>query len=783
LGRLFLSYAREDAATASLVARNLERAGHTIWWDRHLGGGARFAKEIAAALKDAEAVLVLWSQHSIDSSWVQDEAGEGRDSGRLVPVSIDGSIPPLGFRQFQSVSLTGWRGRRNSAAFKVLEQAIEATLKGERIESPPPPATAKWSPSGWRARAALGGVFAVLALAVTAWLLDWNPLRRPVQGPISVAVLPFDAIPPDQTNTPFAEGLSEEISGGLARNPRLQMIGRTSAAMFRDSDSDAKTIGRKLRVAYLLDGTVRRAGKQIRVGVELVRADDGVRLWQRNYHGTLDDIFAIQDRIGQSVEGQLRAKFVGDEGVTARSLATRGDVYAYYLTARGLLREPGKFAGSREESIATAIDLLRSAVAQDPNYAPAWAQLSGAYLVRREISPKFDAAKDRQQAIIYADRALALAPQLAEAHYAKARTLVGPEGRSPENLRGLQTAARLDPNNADVWFSLGNYYDWLGDFDAQLAARRKAVALEPLWLFGFVPAIDTAWNLGFEEEARRYAEHVERDGLPAPFQAQMTRGSMAELNGDPSLELAQGLAARRSAEAGFKMFPNFLIGGALRATGDLDRARRFWAEYEVDDRAWKLWHGQPPSAGELASMSRDPAPVWANYPLLSTLLKSLVNDGRSAEVVDIYRRRFGAPEKMQLYPGGHVDFIEDAATVATALRDVGNGEEADRILRLARQGIDERLRRGRVPRSYHFRAALVAAAQGDDRIALAWLAKSASNKWWYGREDALPDISQEPAFRRLKGNPQFEAIAQRQRAWQAKERREMAPLLAQLDKP
>ena len=84
MGRLFLSYAREDAATASLVARNLERAGHTIWWDRHLGGGARFAKEIAAALKDAEAVLVLWSQHSIDSSWVQDEAGEGRDSGRLV---------------------------------------------------------------------------------------------------------------------------------------------------------------------------------------------------------------------------------------------------------------------------------------------------------------------------------------------------------------------------------------------------------------------------------------------------------------------------------------------------------------------------------------------------------------------------------------------------------------------------------------------------------------------------------------------------------------------------
>ena len=151
------------------------------------------------------------------------------------------------------------------------------------------------------------------------------------------------------------------------------MIGRTSAATFKDSD--AETIGRKLAVAYLLDGTVRRAGKQVRVGVELIRASDGVRLWRHRYSGTIDDIFAIQDQIGQSVEGKLRASFVGKEGVTARSLATRGDVYDYYLTARGLLREPGKFTGTREESIDTAIALLRKATALDPNYAPAWAQL------------------------------------------------------------------------------------------------------------------------------------------------------------------------------------------------------------------------------------------------------------------------------------------------------------------------------------------------------------------------------------------------------------------------
>ena len=779
MARLFLSYAREDVATASLVARNLERAGHTIWWDRHVGGGARFAKEIASALKDAEAVVVLWSQHSIDSSWVQDEAAEGRDGGRLVPVSIDGSIPPLGFRQFQSVDLAGWRGRRNAAAFRILEQAIDSALKGERIEAPARPVTRKWSPSGWRIRAATGVALVLLALAIAAWLSGWNPLRAP-DGPIAVAVLPFDAIPADPANTPFAEGLSEEISGELARNPRLQMIGRTSAAMFKDSDADATTIGRKLRVAYLLDGTVRRAGKQVRVGVELVRASDGVRLWRRSYNGTIDDIFAIQDRIGQSVEGQLRASFVGKEGVTARSLATRGDVYGYYLTARGLLREPGNFAGSREESIERAEALLRNAVALDPNYAPAWAQLSGTYLVRGELG--MGGTRNLQQAAAaYADRALSLSPQLAEAHYAKARTQVRSEGRSEANLRGLQTAARLDPNNADVWFSLGNYYNWSGDFEAELAARRKAVALEPLWLFAFAPAMQSAWDLGLEKEAWRYARRVEQDGLPSPFQAHMTRGFMAELNGNLSLALAEGLAARRTAEAGYKMFPSFLFGGALRAAGDHTRARRFWPQYEVDDIVWKLWHGQPPSARELASLSRDPIRLWGNDVIVPPLLKSLVNHGRATEVVDLYRRRFGSPEKLQPYPGGHMDFVPDAATMAVALRDVGMNEEADRMLKLARQAVDARLRRGRVPRQYFYRAALVAAAQREDRTALEWLAKADASKWWYAKEFALPDIADEPAFRKLRDNPRFQAIAQRQRAWQAKERREIAPLLAQLD--
>ena len=107
MGRVFLSYSRDDAEAAQMLAEAIADAGHEVWWDRHLHGGARFASEIDRALQDAEAVVVLWSKSAILSSWVQDEAVEGRDSGRLVPVTLDGSKPPLGFRQFQCVDLSG----------------------------------------------------------------------------------------------------------------------------------------------------------------------------------------------------------------------------------------------------------------------------------------------------------------------------------------------------------------------------------------------------------------------------------------------------------------------------------------------------------------------------------------------------------------------------------------------------------------------------------------------------------------------------------------------------
>src|SRR5690349_5203026 len=115
MASVFLSYDHEDEARAAAIAAALEQHGHTVWWDRQIHGGAEYDSAIQTAVEQADAVVVLWSARSVRSAWVRDEAAEGRDRGRLVPVLIDDSKPPMGFRQFQTLDLSGWTGGKRIA--------------------------------------------------------------------------------------------------------------------------------------------------------------------------------------------------------------------------------------------------------------------------------------------------------------------------------------------------------------------------------------------------------------------------------------------------------------------------------------------------------------------------------------------------------------------------------------------------------------------------------------------------------------------------------------------
>ncbi len=189
MASVFLSYDREDADKARVLAQALERAGHSVWWDEHIKAGAQYNKEIDRALKEADAVVVLWSERSVDSAWVRDEAAAGRDSGRLIPVSLDDVEPPLGFRQYQTIDLASARGRGRSGALKQLVGAVEALGRPIAIKAPDDDDAAR--PRLGRKLPLMAVALAVLVLAgAAAGILLWRPWAS--AGVPVVAVRPAD---------------------------------------------------------------------------------------------------------------------------------------------------------------------------------------------------------------------------------------------------------------------------------------------------------------------------------------------------------------------------------------------------------------------------------------------------------------------------------------------------------------------------------------------------------------------------------------------------------------
>ena len=192
---VFLSYDHEDVALALPLVRAFENAGHTVWFDRQVHGGAQYSRKIEQALEEADAVVVLWTARSLDSAWVRDEAAEGRDRGKLVPLSLGGVTPPMGFRQFQTVDLGLWKGRGKVPRLRELLEAIRSQA-GEAAAERHTQAVVK-GPALSAARQVNGsyiGAATVLSLGVVG---GWWLLQRS-EAPLVVAVQSADPSPQSQ---------------------------------------------------------------------------------------------------------------------------------------------------------------------------------------------------------------------------------------------------------------------------------------------------------------------------------------------------------------------------------------------------------------------------------------------------------------------------------------------------------------------------------------------------------------------------------------------------------
>jgi hypothetical protein len=241
---VFLSYARADREQVARLAAALEAAGLDVWWDTLIEGGAEFAKSIESSLAKCHAVVACWSHSSVASDWVLDEAGRGRELHKLVPVTLDGAEPPLGFRQYHAIDLSRWRGEAAATEIAAVVRGIAAATRrttephAHPHRHPHRPARAA-RVSRRRLIAMAAGVTGLSAAGLATWRF-W-PFRAAAPGPTSVAVLPFLNLSGSAGQDYFSDGLAEELRATLARNAALQVMAQASSRQFRERKQDAVT--------------------------------------------------------------------------------------------------------------------------------------------------------------------------------------------------------------------------------------------------------------------------------------------------------------------------------------------------------------------------------------------------------------------------------------------------------------------------------------------------------------------------------------------------------------
>lgn len=469
---VFLSYARADRKRVEPIAQALRDAGIDLWWDALIEGGEAFARKIEERLARADAVVAIWSNASVASDWVRDEAGQGRDSHKLVPISLDGTDPPLGFRQYHAIDFSAWRGDAAAPEFVALLRAVAAP--GERSDQSFAPRT---SPGGVSRRRmlAFGGASLAAVLATGAIVWRTGLLGRAAHATAnSVAVIPFETLGGDMSQAYFSEGLAEEIRATLARDDALQVAAPTSSNKFRGLSEDARIIAQKLGVAFLLEGSVQRAADMVRVTAELIDAATGLSHWSQTFDRKLSDVFAVQSEIAATVADDLASRV----GTRPKTSGGTDNVAAYeaFLQGRTLFQ-----ADKDESTDRGALAQYDSAVTLDPDYAAAFAArsrvkaaIASTYAKPDELRALYDAA------IADARRAVALAPDLPQAQLALAYALytgkLDVEGaRAP-----FDRAYALGGGDADTAVSYAFYCSRTGRPALAIEAVERATRLDRL---------------------------------------------------------------------------------------------------------------------------------------------------------------------------------------------------------------------------------------------------------------------------------------------------------------
>ena len=320
----------------------------------------------------------------------------------------------------------------------------------------------------------------VAALAVAAATAIGGHLRSSrMNAPLnntSIAVLPFADLSPGKDQEYFSDGLSEQLINDLAKVSGLKVVGRSSAFQFKGKNEDLRNVARKLGVANVLEGSVRREGNHVRISAELTKADDGFQLWSQTYDREMKDIFAVQDEIARATTEALQVKLLGSNGQPVPSTlhSANPEAYQAYLQANYLFGR-----GQSKEDFGKALAYADTAIKLDEKYAPAWA-LRASVQNRIVGLDQTDTAEGIQRARGDAGRAIALDPTSASGYLALARTQIDYDWDWDAANIDLAKAAALEPGSVEV-FRIRSRLSWVsGDLDQAVKLAEQVAALEPL---------------------------------------------------------------------------------------------------------------------------------------------------------------------------------------------------------------------------------------------------------------------------------------------------------------
>jgi serine/threonine-protein kinase len=390
----------------------------------------------------------------------------------------------------------------------------------------------------------------------------------------SIAVLPFVNRSASADDEYFSDGLADELLNVLSKIKGLRVTARSSAFTFKGKQVTAKEIGSALDVATLLEGSVRKAGNRIRVSVQLVQVSDSSHLWSETYDRTLEDIFAVQDDIAQSVVKELRTTLLDEEADSdasgaakaevaqaARGRGTDPEAHRLYLLARHLIDRD-----TREET-PRAIEYLKEALDRDPKYALAWAELSGAYSLQagRSWAPVAEGYARAREA---AERALSLDPDLPEGHAAIGwiRMFYDWDFRGAE--ASFARALELAPGNVKVLISTGRLAANLGRLGEAIGFFRRALEQDPLSARSY-NNLGIALNCAgrFADAEAAYRKALELAPLSAAVRSSLSLTLLALGRGEEAL-----VEAGREADEAFRSWGLAIVHHGLGHAAESDAA-------------------------------------------------------------------------------------------------------------------------------------------------------------------------------------------------------------------